>query len=234
MKQFTILGCWSDIKRFLGVWNNIIENIQNTHIIPFYIENLQCLNEKKYNVIHRVVSIMIDQLWIDNQIWTQAFNDYIENRKQFFGIDGVKRINGIKLKPRPIASDYISCSSKWIPRERSSYGWLYDYFVLAWAFKSGWKGDSKKFKVLDHWRCKFRKIVVSLYREYKNSLDCSSYISLKSDDLLEPKDCVKNMIVKSPILKKTSLDYEIFNMKWSKLLEQFCLYCQLPLDTTLS
>lgn len=157
MRRFVVVGCWSDIKRFLGIWRNLGYDTDSRG--GSLVEG-------------RVIDIMVDQLWAD----------VLLNRK--------------------------SLAAKWVPREKSSYGWLYDHFVLAWSKKAGWK-DGR----MDSWRRKFRKILRRLNRELDG-------IVAK----IEPKDLVYEAI------QNKCFDIEL-DKKWCVEFDRFSRYCDIPIDT---
>lgn len=176
------IGCWSDIKRFLGLWRELGGEVEG-------------------GVIGRVVSIMIDQLWLDNEKWNCVFGEYMK-----------KLGDGLGPCSRPRAGDYISNAAKWVPREKSKHGWLYDYFVIAWGTKAGWRRSGGG--CMDRWRKDFRKVVSCLCRELQ-----PDFISEK----LEAKDFVR-------IAYEGRLGVE-GEAGWRTVLDRFCSVCGLAIDT---
>jgi len=183
MRRFVSdVGCWSDIKRFLGLWRELG-------------------GEGEGGVVGRVVAIMIDQLWLDHGVWNRVFGEYMK-----------KLDDGLGPCSRPRAGDYISNAAKWVPREKSKYGWLYDYFVIAWGAKACWRrggGGS-----MDRWRKDFRKVVSGLCRELQ-----PDFMSEK----LEAKDFAR-------MAYEGRLGFE-GEAGWRKVLDRFCSVCELAIDT---
>ena len=99
------LGCWSDVKYFC-------EFVNNSDIL---------ITSQKNEIIHYAISIMLYQFDKDNYFWNDILSEYLRKR---FG----EHIDTI----RPDARNYISNVAKWIPREKSKYGWLYDKIVKQW------------------------------------------------------------------------------------------------------
>lgn len=176
-------GCWSDIKRFLSLWRELGGSIGEG------------------GVVGRVVSIIINQLWIDYGIWNRVFGEYME-----------KLSNGFGPFLRPRAYDYISNTAKWVPREKSKYSWLYDYFVIAWATKACWRIGGGH--CMDRWRKEFRKLVSCLCREL--------YQEGRIKNIKEANDYLRMVWEGGDIIDEA---------EWRIILEQFCLTCCLAIDT---
>lgn len=199
-------GCWSDIKRFLGVWRKL----------GYHTDS------RNGGVIEgRVVSIMVDRLWsyyggqkmlasvsrryiarcemskaneaLGYFVTTQVCSKIAEDEclKQYYGM-GRSEVAGL---------------AKWVPREKSPrYGWLYDQFVLAWGSKAGWRGER-----MDTWRRRFRKVLCRIGGD-----------AAPSARHMAPKDLVRLAIQG----RDNNLD-----QLWHECLDRFCDVCYLPYDT---
>ena len=98
-------GCWADVKYFCDFVNN--SNI--------------LIKKQKDQIINYAISVLLYQFDKDNYFWNDTLSAYLRKR---FG----EHIDTI----RPDARNYISNVAKWIPREKSKYGWLYDKIVKQW------------------------------------------------------------------------------------------------------
>lgn len=91
-------------------------------------------------MIDRAIDILVHQLNIDYVKWTGALADNLEN---------------LRTTSRPIGREILSYAAKWVPREKSAMGWLFDRIVERWAgshYNSRYKRE-------------FRKMVSELNRE---------------------------------------------------------------------
>jgi hypothetical protein len=91
-------------------------------------------------MIDRAIDILVHQLNIDYVTWTTALSDNLEN---------------LRTTSRPIGREILSYAAKWVPREKSAMGWLFDRIVERWAgshYNSRYKRE-------------FRKMVSELNRE---------------------------------------------------------------------
>lgn len=92
-------------------------------------------------MIDKAIDILIDQLRIDHDTWTKALSEYLNN---------------LRTISRPIGRDILSYAAKWVPREKSAMGWLFDRIVERWAARSHYNSRYKR---------EFRKMVSELNRE---------------------------------------------------------------------
>jgi hypothetical protein len=94
----------------------------------------------KDEMIDGAIDIMINQLRIDYRNWTDALSEHLDN---------------LRTSSRPIGREILSHAAKWVPREKSAMGWLFDRIVERWAcshYNSRYKRE-------------FRKMVSELNRE---------------------------------------------------------------------
>ena len=94
---------------------------------------------------NNIIDIMLNQLYADYTKWNEVMENYLENRRQYFGIgekyEGENENGGWKrtrepLMKRPEANRYISLASKWCPREKSKFGWLFKLLIQRMATKN--------------------------------------------------------------------------------------------------
>jgi len=91
-------------------------------------------------LIDIAIDILIHQIRIDYRNWTEALSEHLDN---------------LRTISRPIGRDILSYAAKWVPREKSAMGWLFNRIVDRWAcshYNSRYKRE-------------FRKIVSELNRE---------------------------------------------------------------------
>jgi hypothetical protein len=91
-------------------------------------------------MIDGAIDILVYQLRHDYAIWTDALSEHLDN---------------LRVISRPIGRDILSYAAKWVPREKSAMGWLFDRIVERWArdhYNSRYKRE-------------FRKMISELNRE---------------------------------------------------------------------
>jgi hypothetical protein len=119
-------GSWCDIKYFC--------RYVSEHSL-IYIDG--GLGDK---MIDGAIDILVLQLKIDYRNWTGALAEHLDN---------------LRTVSRPIGREILSHAAKWVPREKSAMGWLFDLIVERWAcshYNSRYKRE-------------FRKMVSELNRE---------------------------------------------------------------------
>jgi hypothetical protein len=94
----------------------------------------------KDGLIDGAIDILIYQLNIDYATWVDALSEYLDN---------------LRVVSRPIGRDILSYAAKWVPREKSAMGWLFDRIVERWA----------KYHYNSRYKREFRKMVSELNRE---------------------------------------------------------------------
>ena len=99
---FSSYGSWADIKHFC-----------------YYVFMNDSKNEALIDI---AISIMNHQLDIDRRNWNQAMKTYLYE----------KTTNPMTLTDRPYGRDVMSLATKWVPRENSKFGWLYEKIVKQW------------------------------------------------------------------------------------------------------
>lgn len=98
-------------------------------------------DEFRDEMIDRAIDILVHQLNIDYVTWTGALSDNLDN---------------LRTTSRPIGREILSYAAKWVPREKSAMGWLFDRIVERWAARSHYNSRYKR---------EFRKMVSELNRE---------------------------------------------------------------------
>lgn len=91
-------------------------------------------------MIDGAIDILVHQLNIDYVTWTGALSDNLDN---------------LRTTSRPIGREILSYAAKWVPREKSAMGWLFDRIVDRWAgshYNTRYKRE-------------FRKMISELNRE---------------------------------------------------------------------
>lgn len=140
-------GCWSDVKYFCN-----------------FVRNYTTFSDfEKETMMQHIISYMLYQFDRDKLAWNEIIIDYLK-----------KSLGQPKIfTPRPDARNYISNVAKWIPRESSKYGWLYDKIATHWHEIHN--PDSfivKKFqdqkKLVNKRNMIFRKEVARLSKEVNN------------------------------------------------------------------
>ena len=94
----------------------------------------------KDRLIDGAIDILIYQLNVDYATWTDALSEYLDN---------------LRVISRPIGREILSYAAKWVPREKSAMGWLFDRIVERWA-KDHYNSRYKR---------EFRKMISELNRE---------------------------------------------------------------------
>lgn len=151
------IGCWSDVKYFCEFLRKY--NCQTVY------ENI-CVE----NLTNDLIDIMNKQLQLDYFIWNSAISNYLKQRDNIFKnhID----VSEMGLPSRPKARHIISNACKWVPRERSRFGWLFEKMALRWARKEYPRFFcykvcclEKQQKLINKIHMMYRKMISSLYRE---------------------------------------------------------------------
>ena len=120
-------GSWCDIKYFC--------RYVSQHSL-IYIDD-----EMKDRMIDGAIDILIYQLNMDYAIWTDALSEHLDN---------------LRTVSRPNGREILSYAAKWVPREKSAMGWLFDHIVERWANKDHYNSRYKR---------EFRKMISELNRE---------------------------------------------------------------------
>ena len=118
-------GSWCDIKYFCRYVSERVIDIDD-----FMRDKL----------IDGAIDILLYQLNMDYASWTDALSEYLNN---------------LRVVSRPIAREIMSYAAKWVPREKSAMGWLFDRIVERWA-KDHYNSRYKR---------EFRKMISELNRE---------------------------------------------------------------------
>ena len=98
-------------------------------------------DEIRDEMIDMAIDILVQQLNIDYVTWTGALSDNLDN---------------LRTTSRPIGREILSYAAKWVPREKSAMGWLFDRIVERWAAGSHYNSRYKR---------EFRKMISELNRE---------------------------------------------------------------------
>lgn len=104
-------------------------------------DNLMDGDKDKDEMIDGAIDILVYQLRHDYAIWTDALSEHLDN---------------LRVISRPIGRDILSYAAKWVPREKSAMGWLFDRIVERWAKKDNYNSRYKR---------EFRKMISELNRE---------------------------------------------------------------------
>lgn len=118
-------GAWCDIKYFCRYVSERVIDIDDVI---------------KDRLIDGAIDILIYQLNMDYSTWTHALSEYLDN---------------LRVISRPIGREILSYAAKWVPREKSAMGWLFDRIVERWA-KDHYNSRYKR---------EFRKMISELNRE---------------------------------------------------------------------
>ena len=98
-------------------------------------------NDLDDRLIDGAVGIINQQLDWDFDTWNVAFDAHLLNRR---------------TTPRPVGRDILSFAAKWVPREKSALGWIFDRIVEMRAPPTHYN---------TRYRREFRKMVSNLNRE---------------------------------------------------------------------
>lgn len=143
---FTSYGSWSDIKYFCGY---------------FMRDSVKLIDDnKKKELLNTVIELMNHQIDEDRRKWNSYMENYLSERSK----------NPMSLTTRPYGREIMSLACKWVPREKSKYGWLYEYFVVEWFRNDSphlLTKDGKKILPKYETDCKrrYRKMVSILNKE---------------------------------------------------------------------
>jgi len=105
-----------------------------------YVSELVINIDDRDKLIDGAIDILIYQLNMDYASWTDALSEYLNN---------------LRVISRPIGREILSYAAKWVPREKSAMGWLFDRIVERWA-KDHYNSRYKR---------EFRKMISELNRE---------------------------------------------------------------------
>lgn len=172
------VGSWADVKYFCDFLVHrqpcdSLEEDSSAADDPLLVEHM----------VNTLIDLMNYQIDLDMYRWRAAIDDYLQQRS----LTMKREILG-ELPLRPIATNVISMAAKWVPRESSKYGWLFDKMVLRWARShyphyfdtlevrggSGGSGGTMDWKRQQKMICKisrmYRKMVAELSRELSYGL----------------------------------------------------------------
>lgn len=136
---FSSYGSWSDIKHFCN-----------------YIHMRERDEKKKSVLIDTALGLLNHQLAVDKRNWEKVMDEYINDNS----------VNIMSLKTRPCGRDEMSLAAKWVPREKSKFGWLFD--ILAEKYCAGYLRDDELLSKNDNInkkKCYYRKLISRLNRE---------------------------------------------------------------------
>jgi hypothetical protein len=120
-------GAWCDIKYFCRYVSERVIDIDD--------------DLTRDRLIDGAIDILVYQLNVDYSTWTDALSEYLDN---------------LRVISRPIGREILSYAAKWVPREKSAMGWLFDRIVERWANKDHYNSRYKR---------EFRKMISELNRE---------------------------------------------------------------------
>ena len=161
-----------------------------------FVKDFQYLSENvKNGIISLSIDMMIYQFDIDYTYWNHSLNSFLERNT---------------INTRPYAPDYISLVAKWIPRESSSFQWLFNKIVERYYYihcphffheSTDIKMNTKKWNEM---KMNFRKKVNSLSKELEVS---QRYMSSKRPEELTSRNVsLQTCIRQSKYLSKTTED----------------------------
>lgn len=145
---FSSYGSWADIKYFC----HFLKNINIGHLIT---------DSTKNTLTDTAISLVNHQIDIDRRTWNEKMSEYLKDRS----------VNPMTLKTRPNGRDILSLATKWVPREKSKYGWLYEKIVIQWynSFSpktlEGEKPAYEHQKTLNKCMRQYRKMISTLNKE---------------------------------------------------------------------
>ena len=140
---FSSYGSWTDIKHFCNYVREMEENKHNS------------------DLIETAISIMNHQLYCDRKNLIDELDKYYKEKDH----------NPSTLTEKPNARDYLSLAAKWVPREHSKFGWIYEKMVIQWAKSFTPKiletavTASQYSRALCKCKRNYRKMISSLNRE---------------------------------------------------------------------
>lgn len=102
---FSSYGSWADIKYFCNYVREMVDNKHNS------------------DLIETVIGIMNHQLYCDRKNLIDELDKYYKEKDH----------NPSTLTEKPNARDYLSFAAKWVPRENSKFGWIYEKMVIQWT-----------------------------------------------------------------------------------------------------
>jgi hypothetical protein len=143
---FSSYGSWSDIKYFCGYFMKDDVVVIDTN--------------KKQELLNTVIGLMNVQIDQDRRNWNTHMEKYLADRS----------LNPMTLTQRPYGREIMSLACKWVPREKSKYGWLYDRCVVEWFRNISPQlltddGNSILPKHETNCKMKYRKMISILNRE---------------------------------------------------------------------
>lgn len=142
---FSSYGSWSDIKYFC----NYVHKQDNSN------------NKYNLDLIETVIGIMNHQLFCDRKNLIDELNKYYKEKDQ----------NPSSLTPTPNAREHMSFAAKWVPRENSKFGWVYEKMVVQWVksftpkILETAKTETQYLRAISKCKRNYRKMISSLNKE---------------------------------------------------------------------
>lgn len=172
-----------------------------------FVKDFKYLTENiKNELTSLAIDMMIYQFDIDYTHWNHSLNSYLERKT---------------LSTRPYAPDYITLVAKWIPRESSSFQWLFEKIVERYYYihcphffheSSDIKMNTKKWNEM---KMNFRKKVISLSKELE--VPQRYMCSKRPEELTSQNVSLQTCIRQSKYLSKT-------NENNQQVCPEFCEY----------
>jgi hypothetical protein len=140
---FSSYGSWTDIKHFC---NYVYETGENKH---------------NSDLIDTVIGIMNHQIFCDRKTYIDELDKFYKEKFQ----------NPSTLTPKPNPRDIISLAVKWVPRENSKFGWIYEKMVIQWTksftpkILETAKTETQYLRAISKCKRNYRKIISSLNKE---------------------------------------------------------------------
>lgn len=170
------IGCWSDVKYMCKMLRNLGKSNE-------------WVRQQTNKFQNQILDVMLQQLLIDNKRWEEVMEGYFENRCQYFGIgekyEGENNNGGWKRKrdplmSRPLKHQYVSFASKWCPREKSKFGWLFVLLVRRYTYYILKKNKMYSGPKFSENARKFRQMLMKIHipvESYSNIYDQTSPMS---------------------------------------------------------
>ncbi len=124
----------------MDVLRECVRNYGSWSDIKYFCRYVRA-NDLDDRLIDGAVSIINQQLDWDFDTWNTAFDAHLLNRR---------------TTPRPVGREILSFAAKWVPREKSAMGWIFDRIV---------EMRSPPAHYNSRYRREFRKMVSTLNRE---------------------------------------------------------------------
>lgn len=128
------------LDKAIDVLRDCVHNYGSWADIKYFCRYVRA-NDLDDRLIDGAVSIINQQLDLDFDTWNAAFDAHLLNRR---------------TTPRPVGRDILSFAAKWVPREKSAMGWIFDRIV---------EMRSPPAHYNSRYRREFRKMVSTLNRE---------------------------------------------------------------------